>query len=156
GRGAVGAFGQRFKGEAIVMEDVGVSIQSAFDKDGLNLSDAQILDVFAGYVHALLAAADISEDRFVLHRDVSMGNLMVGDNGAPYVIDWGCGRVCSVDETVRSCGKEMIGTAIYMGIRVLGNCKTRSVIDDLESLFLVLCHSLTSLVLIRDWMHLIG
>ncbi|KAJ2511287.1 hypothetical protein H4217_007455, partial [Coemansia sp. RSA 1939] len=140
----VGPNSQRFKGEALVMEDVGGSIVwHAFDKDGLNMGDACIIDVFAGYVHTLIAAAVIdTQNKYALHRDVSMGNLMVSAKGAPYVIDWGCGRVCTHGEEPRSSGKQMIGTAIYMGIRILTNCATRSVVDDLESLFLVFCHCL--------------
>ncbi|KAJ2522188.1 hypothetical protein H4217_000921 [Coemansia sp. RSA 1939] len=140
----VGPKGQQFKGKALVMEDVGGNIVwHAFDKDGLNMGDAYIIDVFAGYVHTLLAAAVIdSQNKYALHRDVSMGNLMVSVKGAPYVIDWGCGRVCTHGEEPRSSGKQMIRTAIYMGIRILTNCATRSVVDDLESLFLVFCHCL--------------
>ncbi|KAJ1805887.1 hypothetical protein LPJ75_005187, partial [Coemansia sp. RSA 2598] len=140
GKGASGPYRQRFKGEVMVMEDVGMSIASAFDANGLNKSDAEIIDLFAGYAHALFAAATVEDDKFALHRDVSMGNLMVGPSGKPYIIDWGCGRVCTVGEKMRSSSKEMIGTAIYMGIRILANSKSRSVVDDLESLFLVLCH----------------
>ncbi|KAJ2844845.1 hypothetical protein J3B02_004845, partial [Coemansia erecta] len=62
GKGAAGTHSQRFKGEIIVMEDVGVSVQSAFDKYGLNMSDAAIIDLFAGYAHTLLAAAAIDEN----------------------------------------------------------------------------------------------
>ncbi|KAJ1728620.1 hypothetical protein LPJ72_005384 [Coemansia sp. Benny D160-2] len=136
--------GQQFKGEVLVMENVGENtIWSAFDRKGLDMSDARIVDIFAGYVHTLIAAAVVDrQKKSVLHRDVSMGNLMVGDNGSPYVIDWGCGRVCTDGEEPRSSGKQMIGTAIYMGIRILTNCATRSVVDDLESLFLVFCHCL--------------
>ncbi|KAJ2645305.1 hypothetical protein GGH99_008315, partial [Coemansia sp. RSA 1285] len=122
---------QKLKGEAIVMEDVGISIKNAFYEDGLNMSEAKIIDIFAGYAHTLIAAAKVNNRRFVLHRDVSIGNLMVGHDGSPYVIDWGCGRVCTVYEQPRLAGKQMVGTAIYMGIRILTNCKTRSVIDDL-------------------------
>ncbi|KAJ2539125.1 hypothetical protein EV175_006383, partial [Coemansia sp. RSA 1933] len=140
----VGPDNQKFKGEALVMEDVGGSIiWHAFDKDGLNMSDASIIDVFAGYVHTLIAAAVLdSQNKYALHRDVSMGNLMVSAKGAPYVIDWGCGRVCTDGEAPRASGRHMVGTAIYMGVRILTNCKKRSVVDDLESLFLVFCHCL--------------
>ncbi|KAJ1814755.1 hypothetical protein LPJ56_004764 [Coemansia sp. RSA 2599] len=89
GKGASGPCRQRFKGEVMVMEDVGMSIASAFDANGLNKSDAEIIDLFAGYTHALFAAATVEDDKFALHRDVSMGNLMVGPSGKPYIIDWG-------------------------------------------------------------------
>ncbi|KAJ2561555.1 hypothetical protein IW140_006560 [Coemansia sp. RSA 1813] len=65
---------------------------------------------------------------------------MVTSDGRPYVIDWGCGCIRTEGEVRPSSGKHMIGTAIYIAIRILEGSKTRSVIDDLESLFLVLCH----------------
>ncbi|KAJ2549818.1 hypothetical protein EV175_004302 [Coemansia sp. RSA 1933] len=64
------------------------------------------------------------QNKFVLHRDVSMDSLMVGNDDSPYVIDWGCGRVCTDGEEPRSAGKHIIGTATYVGIRILANCKT--------------------------------
>ncbi|KAJ2516038.1 hypothetical protein GGI11_003572, partial [Coemansia sp. RSA 2049] len=91
----VGPKGQQFKGKALVMENVGGNIVwYAFDKDGLNMGDACIIDVFTGYVHTLIAAAVINrQDKYALHCNVSMGNLMVSDNDSPYVIDWGYGRM---------------------------------------------------------------
>ncbi|KAJ2549817.1 hypothetical protein EV175_004301 [Coemansia sp. RSA 1933] len=48
---------QRFNGEVLVMEDVGRNIfWRAFDKDGLNMGDVSVIDVFAGYVHTLIDA----------------------------------------------------------------------------------------------------
>ncbi|KAJ2707589.1 hypothetical protein FB645_000566 [Coemansia sp. IMI 203386] len=140
GKGAASKNAQKYKGEAIVMENVGKGVQTVFVKNDVSMSDAEVIDMFAGYVHTLFAAAEPHKGKFALHRDISMGNLMVGHSGEPYIIDWGCGRVCTVNEKVDSAGKEMIGTAIYMGIRILARCTSRSVIDDLESLFLVLCH----------------
>ncbi|KAJ2500342.1 hypothetical protein GGI11_007883, partial [Coemansia sp. RSA 2049] len=103
----VGPKGQQFKGEALVMEDIGGStVWHAFDKDGLNMDDACIIDVFAGYVHTLIAAVVVDrQHKYALHHDVSMSNLTVSAKGAPYVIDWGCGRVCTDGEKPRSSGK---------------------------------------------------
>ncbi|KAJ2498643.1 hypothetical protein GGH96_004144 [Coemansia sp. RSA 1972] len=130
----------KFKGEAMVMEHVGKSVKSLFSNDTLH-TPSKIIDVFAGYVHTLVAAAGIDDKgRYALHRDISVGNLMVTKNGSPYIIDWGCGRVCEMNDDPRESAKEIIGTAVYMGIRILAGCKTRSVIDDLESMFLVLTH----------------
>ncbi|KAJ1763866.1 hypothetical protein LPJ74_006751, partial [Coemansia sp. RSA 1843] len=124
-------------GEALVVEDVGSSVLSAFNKP-----EVEIIDIFAAYTHTLISAAKIHENRFVLHRDVSLGNLMVTRKGHPYIIDWGCGNVCYIDKDRLPSGKVIVGTAIYMGIRILRKCRTRSVVDDLESLFLVFCHCL--------------
>ncbi|KAJ2514063.1 hypothetical protein H4217_005969 [Coemansia sp. RSA 1939] len=133
---------QRYRGEAIVTENVGQSVKSIFKDGGLCVLDATLIDIFAGYVHTLLAAAAVAENKFALHRDISAGNLMVKHDRDPYIIDWGCGRVCAANEVRSQSNKHMIGTTIYMGIRILHGCTSRSVIDDLESLFLVLCHCL--------------
>ncbi|KAJ2559738.1 hypothetical protein EV175_000204 [Coemansia sp. RSA 1933] len=123
-------------GEVLIVEDVGSSVETAFGG-----SEAKVIDIFAAYAHTLIAAAKIEGGQFILHRDISMGNLMVTPEDQPYVIDWGCGCVCSVKDGNRTpSGKVIVGTAIYMGIRILCECKSRSVVDDLESLFLVFCH----------------
>ncbi|KAJ2829551.1 hypothetical protein IWW50_000793 [Coemansia erecta] len=131
-----------FKGELALMEDVGSSIWSAFGRVGLAMSEAEIIDLFAGYAHTIIAAARVQDGKYVLHRDISVGNLMVKPNGCPYVIDWGYGCVCTVGTISPSTGKDAIGTAIFMGIRILLHSRTRSVVDDLESLFLVFCYCL--------------
>ncbi|KAJ2244038.1 hypothetical protein GGH97_003331, partial [Coemansia sp. RSA 475] len=136
---AYGTHGPKFKGEAMVMEYVGKSVKSLFGNDTL-CTPSKIIDIFAGYVHTLVAAAGIDNGQYALHRDISIGNLMVTEDGSPYIIDWGCGRVCAEDDGPRSSAKEIIGTAVYMGIRILAGCNARSVIDDLESMFLVLVH----------------
>ncbi|KAJ2645762.1 hypothetical protein IWW40_005875 [Coemansia sp. RSA 1250] len=108
------------------------------DSGGLELTDAEIVDAFAGYAHTLIAAATMDTDtNFVLHRDVSTGNLMISNDKMPYVIDWGYGRICAENEVPSYSDKKMIGAAVYMSIRVLKQCWKRSVIDDLESLFLL-------------------
>ncbi|KAJ2224079.1 hypothetical protein IW143_000712 [Coemansia sp. RSA 520] len=136
---AYGTHGPKFKGEAMVMEYVGKSVKSLFGNDTL-CTPSKIIDIFAGYVHTLVAAAGIDNGQYALHRDISIGNLMVTEDGSPYIIDWGSARVCTEDENSRSQAKEIIGTGIYMGRRILAGCNLRSVIDDLESMFLVLVH----------------
>ncbi|KAJ2532077.1 hypothetical protein IWW43_003390 [Coemansia sp. RSA 1935] len=137
---AYGTHSPKFKGEAMVMEYVGKSVKSLFGNDTL-CTPSKIIDIFAGYVHTLVAAAGIDiNGQYALHRDISIGNLMVTEDGSPYIIDWGSARVCTEDENSRSPAKEIIGTGIYMGIRILAGCNLRSVIDDLESMFLVLVH----------------
>ncbi|KAJ2803640.1 hypothetical protein H4R20_002808, partial [Coemansia guatemalensis] len=127
-------------GEILLIEDCGKSLGSFFADLPANQS-YKVIDIIAGYFHTLLAAANGDESGYVLHRDISMNNLLVKD-GTPFVIDWGCGlKVLYKDKRDPStiC---RVGTAPYMGIRVLDGKLHRSLMDDLESLFLVLSHCL--------------
>ncbi|KAJ2722613.1 hypothetical protein GGI07_003200 [Coemansia sp. Benny D115] len=91
----------------------------------------------------------------VLHRDISAGNIMVTKSSVS-VIDWGYGRA---DDSVLPCIKKKVntawkidideittiekkndgntGTLCYMGVRILMGSATRSLFDDIESLFYV-------------------
>ncbi|KAJ2654007.1 hypothetical protein IWW48_006350, partial [Coemansia sp. RSA 1200] len=134
------------RGEVMVIEDVGRSVANIFDRISISSirGRMRVVDVFAAYVHTLIAAAKLDDNnQFVLHRDVSRGNLMVADSGQPYIIDWGYGRICDSNTHRSSTSKKIIvGTTIYMGIRILHEQATRSIVDDLESLFLVFCRCL--------------
>ncbi|KAJ2187224.1 hypothetical protein IW144_006091, partial [Coemansia sp. RSA 522] len=72
---AYGTHSPKFKGEAMVMEYVGKSVKSLFGNDTL-CTPSKIIDIFAGYVHTLVAAAGIDNGQYALHRDISIGNLM--------------------------------------------------------------------------------
>ncbi|KAJ2847188.1 hypothetical protein IWW36_003980 [Coemansia brasiliensis] len=72
----------------------------------------------------------------MLHRDISIGNLMMRGN-TPFVIDWGCALLNFSGNEREISQKSMVGTAIFMALRVLADAKTRSIIDDLDSLFLM-------------------
>ncbi|KAJ2357163.1 hypothetical protein GGF43_001628 [Coemansia sp. RSA 2618] len=52
-----------FKGELALMEDVGSSIWSAFGRVGLAMSEAEIIDLFAGYAHTIIAAARVQDGK---------------------------------------------------------------------------------------------
>ncbi|KAJ2850565.1 hypothetical protein IWW36_001815 [Coemansia brasiliensis] len=106
---------------------------------GAQLSDAEIIDIFARHMHTLISAAAVDADnRYVLHRDISTRNLMIKNDKSPYIIDWGYGRLCVKDEKRLLSDKQMVVPTIYMGIRIINGCLSRSIIDCLESLFLVL------------------
>ncbi|KAJ2160196.1 hypothetical protein GGF46_002458 [Coemansia sp. RSA 552] len=132
-------FTEPLYGEVMIIENAGVSIESAFEELDNDMA-CTMVDVFAGYVHSLLVAATGDHEMYVLHRDISMNNLLIlGDS--PRLIDWGCGRIIDVE----NCGPSphsFVGTTTYMGIRILAEHPSRCVVDDLESLFLVLCHLL--------------
>ncbi|KAJ2551773.1 hypothetical protein EV175_003568 [Coemansia sp. RSA 1933] len=124
-----------YAGEVLLIENGGNQVGSFFKS--LHRGNYHMaIDIFAGYLHTLLAAATGDEHEYVLHRDLSAGNLLVKDN-KPYVIDWGCGLVVEKNNSRTPSSETILGTAPYMGIRVLTNKRKRSILDDLESLFLV-------------------
>ncbi|KAJ2715803.1 hypothetical protein H4R19_001002, partial [Coemansia spiralis] len=132
---------EHITGEILVMEYAGTSIQERILSITPGLA-FRIVDYFAAYTHTILAAATGDGNQFILHRDISTGNLMVSDSGNPAVIDWGCGVVAQLGESRVPSSMAIIGTAPYMSIRTLLWKSTRSVLDDLESLFLVLSRCL--------------
>ncbi|KAJ2394009.1 hypothetical protein GGI23_004857 [Coemansia sp. RSA 2559] len=126
-----------YVGEVLLIEKCGQQVGKFF----IDLHEHRvhrIVDIFAGYLHTLLAAADGDEDGYILHRDISAGNLLVKDDRHPYIIDWGCGLVAKKNQSRTPSTATVIGTAPFMGIRVLRWTSHRSLLEDLESLFLVL------------------
>ncbi|KAJ2505649.1 hypothetical protein H4217_009185, partial [Coemansia sp. RSA 1939] len=151
--------------EYIIMEHCGDSLTAYFDgkcrPNGLPQNERRkklakiVQDVSACLVQAYSAG--------VMHRDVSMGNIAIrGDK--VFVIDWGYARFLdrNIFDDVRShindtwgidvnsiaCTEKkqdpMTGTACFMSIRVLAAAKTRSLWDDVESLFYVVLGCLFS------------
>ncbi|KAJ2809522.1 hypothetical protein H4R20_000024 [Coemansia guatemalensis] len=94
--------------------------------------------MFVRFSHSLLKANAGDGKKFLLHWDIPTGNLLITQVGKPQVIDWGCGLVVSTDSPHRqpSAGV-VVGTASYMGCRVLMGEFKHSVIDDFVLLFLV-------------------
>ncbi|KAJ2147305.1 hypothetical protein IW136_000181 [Coemansia sp. RSA 678] len=127
-------------GEMLLLDDAGKDIY-AFFKNLRPANSYQMTDMFAGYFHALLAAATGDGRKFVLHRDISVKNLLV-KNMQPFLIDWGCGIVADIDIPRVASNYAKVGTAPFMGLRVLSERSNRSLIDDLESLFIVFAHCL--------------
>ncbi|KAJ1892417.1 hypothetical protein LPJ81_005563, partial [Coemansia sp. IMI 209127] len=116
----------------LLIENGGTEVNAYYKHTGRHNTQL-IVDVFAGYFHTLLVAAAGKDDLFILHRDISAGNLLVKDN-KPYVIDWGCGLVAKRDENRSIPEGSLVGTTPYMSIRVLSQARYRSLLDDLESL----------------------
>ncbi|KAJ2653998.1 hypothetical protein IWW48_006353, partial [Coemansia sp. RSA 1200] len=144
--------------EYIIMEHCGDSLTTYFEgkheKDTwLPKENSKKLAKIVQDVSVCLVQANSAG---VLHRDVSMGNITVrGDK--VFVIDWGYARFIdrNITDDVRShindtwgidvnshalTEKEqdpMTGTTCFMSIRVLVAAATRSLWDDIESLFYV-------------------
>ncbi|PIA12611.1 hypothetical protein COEREDRAFT_100014 [Coemansia reversa NRRL 1564] len=68
---------QKYVGEVIVMEDVGETIMSIFDKSTLAMSEAKIINIFAGYAHTLIAAAIVDDN-----KKITVHLSLTGDVGA--------------------------------------------------------------------------
>ncbi|KAJ2158799.1 hypothetical protein GGF46_003490 [Coemansia sp. RSA 552] len=133
----VSANAKDIEGAVLAVDMAGQPINACFASVA-NSSAWHIVDIFAGYVHTLLAASTASDRCMILHRDVSTGNLLVGPRYKPCLIDWGMGVVLARSNDAHIPSPEaLVGTAIYMSVRVLKGCGRRSVIDDLESMFLV-------------------
>ncbi|KAJ2570348.1 hypothetical protein IW140_002441 [Coemansia sp. RSA 1813] len=129
-----------YNGEIILMEDSGKEFSQFFKE----LSPGyihEVVDMFAGYIHTLLVAVTGDSKGYLLHRGISARNLLVKDS-KPYVIDWGSGLIVTHVEPRKVSRSAVVGTAPYMGVRVLADVGNRSLLEDLESLFLVLSHCL--------------
>ncbi|KAJ2828538.1 hypothetical protein IWW50_001334 [Coemansia erecta] len=126
----------KLTGEIMLVEFSGEDIKSFFEGIAQTRNNWQMIDMFAGYFHALLVAATgSSTDGFILHRDISCMNLLVRDS-QPFVIDWGNGIHAKDVDRVASKNNR-VGTAPFMGLRAIVSASTRSLVDDIESLFLV-------------------
>ncbi|KAJ1855180.1 hypothetical protein LPJ76_003499, partial [Coemansia sp. RSA 638] len=157
-------FGYRL--EYLLMEDCGESAESHFFRtpgplaslDQINSTCVAIADVINRTVSCLAEAAKAG----VLHRDISTGNITIC-NGQVRVIDWGYAKLTQPDAPeIKDIADEwgfdlgnvtkneiihdgMTGTPLFMSIRVLLGRSTRSVIDDIESLFYVAMYALSHL-----------
>ncbi|KAJ2495099.1 hypothetical protein IWW47_004246 [Coemansia sp. RSA 2052] len=90
-------FGYRL--EYLVLEDCGSSVAEYLKlkhSDGLHSNElgSQVMNIVRATLRCLVQARVKGN---VLHRDVSMGNIMVGSGGAVKVIDWGYAKVIDED-----------------------------------------------------------
>ncbi|KAJ2879668.1 hypothetical protein H4R27_005176, partial [Coemansia aciculifera] len=120
--------------------------------------DKLVKDSIRNVVETLTEALAVD----ILHRDISPGNIAIKD-GTAYVIDWGCAKLLRppANLTLRAeVAKHWLfnwdkvlateqdkdastGTSLYMSTRLLLKAQTRSVYDDLESLFYTILDALS-------------
>ncbi|KAJ2832922.1 hypothetical protein FBU31_001997 [Coemansia sp. 'formosensis'] len=168
-------FGYRL--EYLVLEDCGLSIEDylmAKHKGGLD--SIELYNSVESIVQQALQCLVMARVKGgILHRDISLGNVMVDRDGTVRVIDWGYAKVLdstSLDvgavniaernallettarrwayESRKVLGNEeahdhITGTQLYMSIPVLAGAKIRGLADDVESLFYVILHVLARL-----------
>ena len=67
----------------------------------------------AYYLEPIARAIQHAHDRGLLHCDVKPGNILVGDNDRPYLIDLGLAKCLEATDYTSLSGKAM-GTAAYM------------------------------------------
>ena len=73
------------------------------------LSEAEIIKL----LKPVAAALDYAHDEHVVHRDVKPANVMIRNDGHPYILDFGIAR--EIQETMtRVTGKLSSGTLLYM------------------------------------------
>ncbi|KAI3597567.1 other 1 protein kinase [Moniliophthora roreri] len=76
----------------------------------------------------------------ILHRDISIGNILISENGGGLLIDWEFGKSIANPE-VRVMART--GTWQFMSAHLLSNTPgtvEHTLVDDLESFFHVLCY----------------
>ncbi|KAJ1675947.1 hypothetical protein EV182_000274 [Spiromyces aspiralis] len=150
--------------ECLVVADVGRSLRDCLIDDVKKRRDPKLLKRVATVVTQCLVAASEAD---VHHRDISIGNICVDEDGTVRVIDWGCARV--EPETLQAYRKKLMvdfpgdpsllslpdadevageekkhdpftGTPHFLSVRVLLRYTLRSVVDDIESLLYVLVY----------------
>ncbi|KAJ2556492.1 hypothetical protein EV175_001965, partial [Coemansia sp. RSA 1933] len=151
-------FGYRM--ELVLLEDCGSPIDESFSNLAQKRDFESATSLLSQYIKGVAKTLVSAYDAGVLHRDVSTGNITVSGTQA-YLIDWGYSKFldwANVDDIAEkwdfkkdevlkneSAHDHMIGTPLFMSIQTLLESDMRSVIHDIESLFMVALYTLATL-----------
>jgi hypothetical protein len=73
----------------------------------------KLLTAFLSACHAV----EVAHDHGLVHRDIKPGNIMLGDHGEVYVLDWGLAKVRGTDDT---SSRPSLPPALAKGLTVAG------------------------------------
>ncbi|KAJ2161719.1 hypothetical protein GGF46_001223, partial [Coemansia sp. RSA 552] len=144
--------------EYLLMEDCGESIGEYVK----NVKPGNLDRLVAQVIRETTACILRAHKAGVLHRDISAGNITIGGGGKVTLIDWGYAKLLpgcpyitkdiedkwglNLKETLRNEDEHdhLTGTSQFMPIRVLKGVSGRNFLEDVESLFYVVCFVLCS------------
>jgi len=130
------AFGEHEGHYYLVMEYIG---ERTFDDDILEskkLEEARVIDIGIGVANGLNFALQRGS---LIHRDIKPGNILIGANGVPKVVDFGLAMTPETAEA--AAGGEIWGTPYYVSPERLEG-KVEDFRSDMYSLGVSLYHAL--------------
>jgi hypothetical protein len=102
---------KRIRGEtmATIVARLAQGDEAARKRYGLR----KLLTAFLSACHAV----EVAHDHGLVHRDLKPGNIMLGDHGEVYVLDWGLAKVRGIDE---SSSRPSLPPVLAKGLTVAG------------------------------------
>ncbi|KAJ1679474.1 hypothetical protein EV182_001977 [Spiromyces aspiralis] len=134
-----------FRTEVMVLEDHGLLLCKFFSYFDSRRRLNQ--DTVSAVVRQIITAIFGAYRAKILHRDVSAGNIVArmrnGEVEAT-LIDWGYARLVPVshDPNSNPNNNMIVGTMAFRSLRMVNGCSGRIIIDEIESVFYVVCYGL--------------
>jgi eukaryotic-like serine/threonine-protein kinase len=91
------------------------ALRAGEEEAARSFSRRKLLGAFASVCHAVAYA----HARGVVHRDLKPGNVMLGDYGEVYVLDWGLAKVISVEDPRLDSGPPVFSSGSEPGTRTV-------------------------------------